>query len=215
MKYEKKLIIITTLLTLFPMLMGVLLWNRLPDQMPTHWNAAGEIDGYMAKPYAVFGLCGFLTAVHLLAVFVTGSDPKNPNVVKKVNQLVLWIVPAVGLFVSVLMYFTAMGYPINVNVFTSFFTGILFIIVGNYMPKCRPNYTIGIKLPWTLADDDNWVKTHRMAGPVWMAGGVLIILSGILGDKAVFVLIPATLIMVLIPSVYSYLLYRKKADGEQ
>ena len=193
MKYEKKLIIITTLLTLFPMLMGVLLWNRLPDQMPTHWNAAGEIDGYMAKPYAVFGLCGFLTAVHLLAVFVT----------------------AVGLFVSVLMYFTAMGYPINVNVFTSFFTGILFIIVGNYMPKCRPNYTIGIKLPWTLADDDNWVKTHRMAGPLWMAGGVLIILSGILQDKAVFVLIPAVLVMVLIPSVYSYLLYRKKANSEQ
>ena len=215
MKYEKKLIIITTLLTFLPAVFGLLLWNKLPDQLPVHWNAAGEIDGYLAKPAAVFGMPAVLALIQLFTVFVTGTDPKNPNVVKKVNQLVLWIVPAVSLLTSVMVYPTALGQPVNANTAASLFVGILFVVIGNYLPKCRPNYTIGIKLPWTLADDENWTKTHRMAGPVYMAAGLLILLSGfVLSAHEYYVMFPVILLAVLCPMVYSYLLYRKKANNE-
>ena len=215
MKHEKKLIIITAVLTLLPALIGILLWNRLPDQLPTHWNAAGEVDSYMAKPYAVFGISGFLLVVHLVCTFVTMYDPRNVNVPKKVNQLVLWICPAVGLYVSVLTYLTAMGTPVNATVTGCFFVGLVVLVTGYYLPKSRPNYTIGIKLPWTLADDENWEKTHRMAGPIWMVGGVLIILSGMLGKNAVYGVFPVLLIMITAPTVYSWMLYRKKTEKKK
>ena len=87
------------------------------------------------------------------------------------------------------------------------FMGALFVIIGNYMPKCKQSYTIGIKIPWTLNDEENWNKTHRMAGFLWVIGGVVIMATAFLGTFQLLfvVLIP----MVIIPFVYSYLLYKK------
>ena len=211
MKYEKKLIILTSILILMPMLVGVILWNQLPEQLPFHWNAQGQVDQYMGKAPVVFGFPFFLLAIHLFCVFVTGSDPKNPNVVKKVNQLVLWICPTVSLFVYVMTYSTALNRPINVNLAVGLFTGLLLIMVGNYLPKCRPNYTIGIRLPWTLDSEENWRKTHRLAGPVTMAGGVIIVLISLVNpDAMAYMILPVVLLITLIPSVYSYLLYKRE-----
>lgn len=93
--------------------------------------------------------------------------------------------------------------------------GVIFIVIGNYLPKCRQNYTIGIKLPWTLSDEENWDKTHRFAGKIWMLCGVLEIIVGFLPIAQFEIVTIALILLATIPiAVYSYLFYRKRWDRE-
>jgi len=85
---------------------------------------------------------------------------------------------------------------------------VLFIVIGNYMPKCRQNYTMGIKLPWTLNDEENWNKTHRLAGKIWVAGGILIVISALL--QCFWICFAVFAVMLFVPFVYSWRLYSKK-----
>ena len=87
--------------------------------------------------------------------------------------------------------------------------GILFIVIGNYLPKCRQNYTVGIKLPWTLHDEENWNRTHRLAGKIWMVGGLLFLLLAVSGYENTVIMPIIMLVIVFVPVVYSYLYYVK------
>ena len=89
--------------------------------------------------------------------------------------------------------------------------GIVFIVVGNYLPKCKQSYTVGIKLPWTLNDEENWNRTHRMGGKLWVASGIILLLSMLLPASAMVVVVLAVIgVAVFVPTVYSYLLFREK-----
>ena len=85
---------------------------------------------------------------------------------------------------------------------------LLIILMGNYMPKCRQNYTVGIKLPWTLDDEDNWNKTHRLAGYIWMAAGIIMLIFTLLDKVNVYSMIILIVFISAVPAVYSFLLYR-------
>ena len=213
MKNEKKLIIRTALLCLIPMFIGLALWRRLPDSIPTHFGLDGSPNGWSSKPAAVFGLPLFMLAMHLLCVFAAAYDPKNRNLSRRINVLILWIAPLTSLLVLGMVYASALGADIDMGRSVMCFIGVLFVIVGNYLPKCRQNYTVGIKLPWTLADEDNWNRTHRLAGVLWIAGGLMILAAGLLGrgslSYALFV--AAIVLMTAVPTAYSFTLYRRKS----
>jgi len=85
--------------------------------------------------------------------------------------------------------------------------GLVLAIVGNYLPKCKQSYTIGIKIPWTLSSEENWNRTHRFAGRIWVAGGLLLMLTGFVGGFWIF--LGVVLVMVFAPCIYSYILHRK------
>ena len=206
-KKNLKILIITSIIILLPMVAGLVLWNRLPEQVPFHWNAAGEIDGWAAKPVAVFVPSAVMLAFQWLCVLVTSTDPKKQNHPEKVKVLVLWLIPLITVFVSALMYATALGGNVRVEMLMPILLGVVFIAIGNYMPKCKQNYTIGIKIPWTLASEENWNKTHRLAGWIWVGGGILMMLTGFLGILWLTV-VPAV-IMVAVPFIYSYILHKK------
>ena len=206
-KKHLKLLILTSVVILLPIVAGVALWNRLPDLLPIHWNTAGEVDKYYAKPIVVFVMPLALLALHWVAALITANDPKRQNQSEKTRQLVFWIVPALGVFLSAVIYATALGTGIKVEMVLPVFFGILFIVMGYYLPKCRQSYTIGIKLPWTLASEENWNKTHLLAGRVWVVGGVLFLIAGFL--SFIWILPIAAVPMVLIPLIYSFILYRK------
>ena len=89
------------------------------------------------------------------------------------------------------------------------FMGILFLVIGNYLPKCKQNYTIGIKLPWTLNDEENWNKTHRFAGVVWTICSIVIIVGSFFNKGAFYTTFPSLFVMVFAPLIYSYIYYRK------
>ena len=107
-KKNKKTLLWTTAVMLLPVVVGLLLWNRMPEQLPVHWNAAGEVDGWGSRAMAVFFLPLFVLAIHWICFFATCADPKNKNVNGKPIKLVLWICP----FISLLLCTCSVYYPI-------------------------------------------------------------------------------------------------------
>ena len=205
LKKNKGLMIATSIIVLLPMLAGVLLWDQLPERMAIHWGANGEADGWSSRPVAVFGMPLFLLAIHWLGVWMTGQDKRNRHQNEKVLQIIFWIAPAVSLFGMGSTYASALGQSLPVDRLVMLLLGILFVIIGNYLPKCRQNYTIGIKIVWTLSDEENWNATHRLAGKLWMAGGFLLLLCAVLPGAALTWALPVVLgIMVGVPIVYSW-----------
>lgn len=205
---NKRTLVLTSIVILLPMFVGLILWNRLPEQMPTHFGFNGTADGYSGRPFAIIGLPLFLLAIQLLCAFALRADPKKQNISEKLVQLTLWICPAVSLFAGLSIYLSALGFAINVSRLGMVFVGLIFIVIGNYLPKCRHNYTVGIRLPWTLDNEDNWNHTHRFAGYVWIIAGVVTLLSVFLSHAAV-VWVAAIFVASLSPLVYSFV-YAKR-----
>jgi len=206
-KYRNR-IILTSIIIILPVFIGLFTWSSLPDSVATHFNAAGEADGWSSKAFAVLGLPFMLLGIHLLCLLATFADPKRQNISEKIFGLVMWICPVVSLLGSAMTYGSAFGIDMNVEFIMPIFVGLMFVIIGNYLPKCKQNYTAGIKIPWTLNDTENWNHTHRFAGKLWTIGGIIFTLTALIGKAVLgfFVLIP----MAIAPVVYSYLFYRKK-----
>lgn len=211
LKANKKFFIVTCIITVLPILVGLLLWNQLPDRMATHFGTDGTPNGYSSKLVAVIGIYLFCLAVHVFCALVTSVDPKRKNISPKVYRLILCICPLVSLFAGFCVYGNALGYKgVNNAIPVNTLMAVILIVIGNYLPKCRQNYTIGIKLPWTLADEENWDYTHRMAGKWWIAGGVLSFMAVFQPwIDPVYVSLAIIMIVTLIPGVASYLYFRK------
>ncbi|MBQ2747731.1 MAG: SdpI family protein [Firmicutes bacterium] len=206
-KRNLNILIITSVVVMLPAIFGLMIWDRLPEMMPTHWNGAGEIDGYSKKWFAVIGLPAFLLVIHWICVLATSVDPKADRHSKKVLHLVFWITPVLSILLGGVTYATVLGMQIRVEVVMTCFIGLIFVIIGNYLPKCKQNYTIGIKIPWTLDSEENWNRTHRLAGWLWTAGGILMMVTAFF--SAVLALVGISILMTIIPIVYSFMLYRK------
>lgn len=205
-KENKKLLLLTSLVILLPILVGLLLWNHLPEQVPFHWDVNGKVDNWAGKGVAVFAMPAFLLGMQWLCALVSSADPRHKRYTPQMIRLVLWICPLIGLVVSTLVYAAALGYGIRVEVVMPLLVGVMFVIVGNLLPKCPQTYTMGIKLPWTLESEENWNKTHRFAGKVWVVGGILTMATAFLGSF--WILIGVLVGMVGLPTIYSYLYYR-------
>ena len=177
MKKYKTTIIITTLITLLPIVIGLFLWNKLPDTLATHWGSDGTANGWSSKTFSVFGMPLILTAIHVLCLFVTLNDPKKKNIHKKPMALIFWLVPVISLLANCSTYLIALGVDFSIEIFISALIGVFFIVLGNYMPKLQQNYTIGIKLPWTLNSEENWNRTHRLGGKLYIVMGIAMIPS--------------------------------------
>ena len=211
MKANKKTLIITSIVTILPVLIGIICWNRLPDVMATHFGFNNEANGFSSKAFAVFGLPLILLAVLWVGAFVTAHDPKRQNISPKMFSLMLWIAPVISLVAAATMYPVNLGYKLDIAFFSELLLGLMFIIIGNYLPKARQNYTIGIKIPWTLANEENWNRTHRLAGYLWMICGILMILISLTRFVPAEWLVGIFLIMVLVPCIYSFWLHAEKA----
>jgi len=154
-------------------------------------------------------LPGILLAIHWLGFLFMCLDPKNQGQSKKMLTLGLWICPGLSVLLGCLTLGTGLGWEPDVSQLITLFMGILFMLIGNYMPKCTRNYTIGIKIPWTLDSEENWNATHRFAGRVWLAGGLLLIPFAFL-KAAVPAMLGILLVITLAPIVYSWRFHRKE-----
>lgn len=209
-KKNKWKIIISSIVTLLPIVAGLILWDYLPDMVPSHWGPTGEVDAYSSKEFFVFGLPLLMLGLNLLCTIAAGLDPKNKNHEGKPLILVYAIIPVLTILLSVATYFAAFELPIPVlNMVIAAF-GLMLVVIGNYLPKCKPSYTIGIKISWTLNSEKNWVATHRMAGKLWVVMGGLIILAALLPAKLIiWFVLPILVISIVIPLIYSYVYYKR------
>ena len=214
---NKKLLILTSLLTLLPIPVGLLLWNNFPETMAIHWGITGQADGYASPSFAVFVLPVILLAVHWLCILATALDKGNKNRNQKLQAIVLWIIPLIGNLSCCGMYALALGWEFSPVAWTMIPMGILFSVIGNYLPKTRMNATMGIKIYWTYTSEENWNATHRFGGKVWMIGGIGIALCALLPHLwAVTVMLAGILVLVLLPVIYSWRYYKKElATGRE
>lgn len=204
--YRRKLII-TSIITLLPMLVGLILWNKLPDTIATHWGADNQANGWSSKEMVVFGIPVLLTFFHFIAVGVTMADPKRKNISKKMMNIVFWIVPVVSWVVFASVYATALGISVNIGLIGNILVGILFIVIGYFMPKSGQSYTVGIKLPWTLNDEENWNRTNRVSGYLFMICGIVFIVNAFF--LSIVPMIISVVMLLIIPMIYSFVIYQK------
>lgn len=203
-------IILSSLLTLLPIVFGLIFWNQLPDLMPTHFGADSVADGFGSKAFAVFGLPLILLVTQFICVFFTLRDQNQRNQSQKALSIVFWIIPAISLATSGSMYRFALDGDFQLSIVLALPIAAMFLLLGNYLPKVKQNNTLGIKISWTLNNEENWNKTHRFAGKVWVIGGILILLTLFLPSQVMiwFALCILVVVMVL-PVAYSYRIYRQ------
>lgn len=206
---HKMLLVITSAIILLQTVVGVALWAQLPDQIATHFGMNGEPDGWSSKAFTVFGVPLLLLALHWICLFVECTSNSQKIYSRKLRYLVMFIVPAVSLMMMVICYGYALGAGFHVGRVVLPFVGALLAITGNYMPKIRRNPTMGIRVPWTLDDDENWYKTHRFAAPVWVVGGLLLIVLGLIGYTNYLTFL-AIFSIIFLPMIYSLILYLQK-----
>ena len=203
-KINKKLLLFTSILILLSSLVGCVFWYQLPEKMPTHFNLLGQADGYNHKVFAIFGLPALMLLMHWLLLFLMIKDPKSSNISSKIQVLIYWIIPFVSCLSMISIYGESLGYSMMSGLLAQIFMGVVMIVIGNYLPKTHRNYIIGIRLPWTLESDKNWRKTHRLAGKIWVLGGLLLFLNSFVQLYVYWVFFLTLFFVVIIPSVYSY-----------
>ena len=210
MKHTKLNIILSCIILVAPMIFGMIVWNKLPESMPIHRGVHGEVNGWSSKPFAVFVLPLLILAIHGVCIFASRKDFRNKKQSPKVMGLVLWICPLLSVMANSLTYAVALGKEINVLFVVSLTMGALFVIIGNYLPKCQQNRIVGIRIIWTLKNEANWNATHRFAGKVWVIGGLLLMASSLLPYSILpWVMITLLVVFIGLPVLYSYRFYKK------
>ncbi len=210
LKENKGKVLISSIIILLPILFGIMMWDTLSDAMATHWGVDSNWDRFFGKTFTVFGLPVILLISHLVCLFFTFFDKRQKNQNKKALGMIFWIIPIMSLFTSGIVYATALGRELSFVLVTPAMLGILFIFIGNYLPKIKQNRTLGIKISWTLNNEENWNKTHRLGGKVWVIGGLIILFSIFLPIVAmVAVMVCVIFAMIIIPTAYSYSIYKK------
>lgn len=210
-KINKKLLLFTSILILLSSLVGCVFWYQLPEKMPTHFNLLGQADGYNHKVFAIFGLPALMLLMHWLLLFLMIKDPKSSNISSKIQLLIYWIIPFVSCLSMISIFGESLGYSMMSGLLAQIFMGVVMIVIGNYLPKTHRNYIIGIRLPWTLENDENWRKTHRLAGKIWVLGGLLLFLNSFVQLYVYWVFFLTLFFVVIIPSVYSYQLSKSES----
>ena len=208
---HKFLLVITSCVILLQMVVGVMLWDQLPEQIATHFDFNSQPDGWTSKAHTVFVAPLILLALHWFCLTVSCLPSEQKAYGRKMKYMMFFVVPAVAVLMTVLCYGYALGIGFHVGRLVMPFVGVIFVIVGNYMPKVRRNPTMGIRLPWTLMDDENWDKTHRFAAPVWVLGGLMLIVLGLIGYTQ-WPAMAAIFAIILLPMGYSFALYLKKQN---
>jgi len=204
-------------IVLVPFVYLAIIWNSLPEKVPVHWNYKGEIDRWGDKFSLIIILFLLPVLIYVLMTFIPRIDPKNRISLMggKFYQLKFILVLFMSL-IALLVLYTAKERSINNPNLVFALMGTFFIILGNYFKVIQPNYFIGIRTPWTLENSEVWKATHLFAGKLWVAGGFILVLGGLLLSKAfantfVFVII----IMALVPVLYSFIKFKEIQKRDQ
>ena len=207
-KICKELIII--LLTALPIIYLLVNWSVLPDRLPVHFDGNGETNGYGSKLVFIFLPLG----LYLLLIVVPFIDPRKSNYLlfsSTYFKIRVILSAFLGLLNTVVIYNELHGIS-KIGSFVPISVFILFTLLGIYMGNISPNYFVGIKVPWTLNNDEVWIRTHKLAGKLWFWGCILGIVSLFFVKNAALVMFPVIIVITVVPIVYSYIIYQKIAN---
>jgi uncharacterized membrane protein len=198
-------------------LAGLLLWNRLPDPMASHWNVNDQVDGYMPRFWGVFLLPLITLGLVALFLVVPSIDPLKANIAQFREAFNLFVVLIVGFMIY--LYGLTLAWNLGYQDFRMSGAmlpalGLLFIFIGFMMRQAKRNFFIGIRTPWTLSSDTVWNETHRVGAVLFMISGVLAFIGGLFGGTTAFWMLFAPIMgSTLFLLVYSYVLYRRETGA--
>lgn len=206
MKIDKTLII-TSVICLLPIVLGVLLYDRLPASIPIHFDFAGNPDNWGPKALVVFGLPIFLCLLNIVVNVSTRKyGGENQSMLVKFCR---WLVALIAVIIMPITLFKALGMDIQIQIIAPVLVGVVFVIIGNYSPKTKQNPVAGVRISWTLESEENWRRTHRFVGYLCMIGGFVIIVNAFLAWFWIPVFFGVIIVMVAAPFIYSYHLHKK------
>ena len=185
-------------------------YSELPDPMPSHWNAKGEVDGFMDKDKNVALLLGlplFCWGLMKVIPLISPKGFRTDDFSETVNVLQVALVVFMSL-IGVAVMLEARNFGLDMTNYVVVAVGMLLIVLGNYLGKVRKNFFIGIRTPWTLASDEVWSKTHRLGGWMFVLAGIVLALSGVFGINEI-VMAGTIIIAAVIPIAYSFILYQR------
>ena len=171
-------------------------------------KASGTADGYNSKIFAIFAFPILFLLFQSIVLVSLEKDSVKATTPARMVKIYAWLIPLFSLIVQLSIYANALGVIKSSPALVTAFLGSIFIFIGNYLPKTQRNYTIGIRLPWTLSDDRNWYKTHRFASKIWVLGGLLLLFDSFFQLALPYVLGGVIGVMVIVPVLYSFVLSR-------
>ncbi|MGZ6507153.1 MAG: SdpI family protein [Tumebacillaceae bacterium] len=207
--------VILVLVALAPIVAGLLLYDRLPEQMTVHFGVNNVPNGFQSKNDALltFGALGLF--VPLLMKIVPAIDPRRENYKKFAGayEVIRFAITVLLSCINATVLLYNMGYHVNIQMVVMILVGLLFMVLGNYLGQIRFNYFMGIRTPWTLSNEEVWRKTHRLAGPLYLVGGALVLIGAFLpAPWSVLCLIVPAIVAGVIPLIYSYVIFKKMAQ---
>lgn len=217
-KFSLKTEIAPLLILLAAISLSLWSYNLLPDQVITHWNFAGEADGWGSRQFHAILFPSMLAAIYLMFNFLPKIDPRSDRyaefsgvylIMRNFIMLIMMIIFAAATFVN-------LGYQLNIGGIVAGAVGLLIIVIGNYFGKLKRNYFVGIKTPWTLASENVWNKTHRLGSRLFIVWGALLVTSPWLPAPIAFLILFGGIIAMLAwLSIYSYVLYRNEKKNNK
>ncbi|MBX7194498.1 MAG: SdpI family protein [Sandaracinaceae bacterium] len=189
---------------------ALVLYPRMPETVPTHWNAWGEVDGTMPKHIGAFigpGTCAFVLLLYVALPRLSGKGMELERFQGAYDAIMLALVGAMAV-ISITVSLAEVGYEMPTLPIVGCAIGVLFAVLGNFMGKVQRNAFVGIRTPWTLSNEEVWLRTHRLAGKLFVAGGVVMAVSSFFGP-AIIVGVLLAVGLSFVPIVYSYVLHRR------
>ncbi len=193
--------------------MSALAFPRLPDRVAVHWNVSGEADRFGTRIEALWLVPAVMALVWLVKQILPKVDPRGANYARMQSTYDFVISATLTLMLAVHAFViaTALGHAVPVHRFMPIVIGVFLIALGNVLPRTRPNWTFGVRTPWTLSNDRVWMRTHRVAGYLMTACGAVTLLAAALpGVWPVGVAITSIIAAVVGSVVYSYVLWKQE-----
>ena len=204
--------IVTIIVIIASAVFSFVAYPQMPEMSASHWNAAGEVDDYMPRFWAAFLMPIVSVGLLLMFMIIPVIDPLRKNIAKFREYFNAFIVLIVAflLYIHAITLMWNLGYE-QINMDTAILpaVGMIFVFAGVMMRKAKRNFFIGIRTPWTLSSDVVWEKTHALGGIIFMIAGGIVFLLGFLGETGIWIMLGTIIVLVLIPVVYSYILFER------
>jgi uncharacterized membrane protein len=207
---NRKTLWIAAVLVLVAAALSIAFYDRLPDPVPTHFDLKGIPNGFTPKPFGAFVFPLMIAITGLVLSVLPTISPRGYTLegFARVFEIVAITILAAVFVIGVVALLQALGWRPPIDRVVLPLIGVILIVLGNFMGKVRRNFFIGIRTPWTLADEEVWYRTHRLGGPLFVLAGIVLMIAPFFGAGSALV-VPVVLIAALIPVIYSYLIYRR------
>ena len=209
-------IFVTIFLIAFAVTFSIAVFDRLPDQMASHWNTANQVDGYISRFWGAFLMPIMTVGILVLFMIIPSIDPLKANIAqfREYFNTFITLIAAFMVYMHILTMLWNLGYnQFNMGTAMMPAMGLLFVFAGVMMRKAKRNFFIGIRTPWTLSSDRVWDETHRLGSTLFIVSGLLALLGAVFEAYAIWLILIPVLGSTIFLLVYSYVLYQRETKA--